>query len=86
MERPRIIIWIVSNDGRFIGNAVNILTRQFSGVDIIGVTAGQKISVNNLPFIPLNEVSMNGGGVRHFTCCWRKKYRYGGSHKICQIN
>ncbi len=62
MENPRIIIWFVSTDGRFIGNAVNILTRQFSGVDIIGVTAGQKISVNNLPFIPLNEISMNGGG------------------------
>ena len=62
MEKPRIVIWFVSNDGRFIGNAVNILTRQFNGVDIIGVTAGQKISVNDLPFIPLNEISLNGGG------------------------
>ena len=62
MEKPRIIIWFVSNDGRFIGNAVNILTRQFNGVDIIGITATQKISVNNLPFMPLNEISLNGGG------------------------
>ena len=62
-SKPRIIVWFVSNDGRFIGNAVNILTRQFNGVEIIGVTATQKISVNNLPFIPLNEISMNRGGV-----------------------
>ena len=62
MEKPRIVIWFVSNDGRFIGNAVNILTRQFNGVDIIGITATQKISVNNLPFMPLNEISLNGGG------------------------
>ncbi len=62
-SKPRIVIWFVSNDGRFIGNAVNILTRQFNGVDIIGVTANQKISVNNLPVIPLNEISLNGGGV-----------------------
>ena len=60
--KPRIVIWFVSNDGRFIGNAVNILTRQFNGVDIIGITATQKISVNNLPFMPLNEISLNGGG------------------------
>ena len=66
MNKPRIIIWFVSNDGRFIGGAINILTRQFNGVDIIGVTAAQKISIKdgagkNLPFIPLNEISMNGG-------------------------
>ena len=60
--KPRIVIWFVSNDGRFIGNAVNILMRQFNGVDIIGVTAAQKISVNNLPFIPLQELAQNGGG------------------------
>ena len=45
MNNPRIIIWFVSNDERYIGGAVNILTRQFNGVDIIGVTAAQKISV-----------------------------------------
>ena len=58
--KPRIVIWFVSNDGRFIGTAINILTRQFNGVDIVGVTAGQKISVDNFPFIPLNEISLNG--------------------------
>ena len=66
MNNPRIIIWFVSNDGRFIGGAVNILTRQFNGVDIIGITAAQKIFIKDgagkiLPFIPLNEISMNGG-------------------------
>ena len=66
MNKPRIIIWFVSNDGRFIGGAINILTRQFNGVDIIGVTAAQQISIKDgagkvLPFIPLNEISMNGG-------------------------
>ncbi|MBQ7476107.1 MAG: DUF1919 domain-containing protein [Selenomonadaceae bacterium] len=65
--KPRVVIWFVSNDGRFIGNAVNILERQFNGIETVGVTAGQKISVTDatgkvLPFIPLNEISLNGGG------------------------
>ena len=62
MNNPRIIIWFVSNDGRFIGGAINILTRQFNGVEIVGITANEKISINEAPFIPLNEISMNGGG------------------------
>ena len=62
-EKPRIIIWFVSNDGRYINAAMNILARQHNGVEVIGATAIQKISVNNLPFIPLNEISMNRGGV-----------------------
>lgn len=61
-EKPRIIIWFVTNDGRYINAAMNILAQQHNGVEILGVTATQKISVNNLPFIPLNEISMNGGG------------------------
>ncbi len=65
--KPRIVIWFVSNDGRFIGGAVNILMRQFNGVDVIGVTAAQQISIKDgagkiLPFIPLNEISMKAGG------------------------
>ena len=59
--KPRIIIWFVSNDGRFINGAMNILAMQHNGVEVVGATATQKISVNNLPFIPLNEISMNGG-------------------------
>ena len=63
-SKPRIIIWFVSNDGRFIGGALNILTQQHNGVEILGVTATQKIQVNNFSFIPLNEINMNGGGSR----------------------
>ena len=71
---PRIVIWFVSNDGRFIGNAVNILMRQFNGVDIIGVTAAQKISVNNLPFIPLQELAQNGGGTTFYLLLVQDKW------------
>ena len=63
MNKPRIIILFVSPDNRFIGAALNILERQHNGVEIVGVTATQKISVNNLPFLPLNEISLNKGGV-----------------------
>ena len=66
MNKPRIIIWFVSNDDRFIIGAVDILTRQFNGVEIIGITAIEKIFSDKLPFIPLNEISMNGGGMTSF--------------------
>ena len=65
-KKPRIIIWFVSDDGRYIGGALNILERQHNGVEILGATATQKINVNNLPFIPLNEISLNGGGSMTF--------------------
>ena len=63
MNKPRIIIWFVSNDNRFIGAALNNLAQQHNGIEILGVTATQKISVNNFKFIPLNEINLNGGGV-----------------------
>ena len=63
MNKPRIIIWFVSNDRRFINSALNILAQQHNGIEIVGVTATQKISINNFPFLPLNEISLNGGGV-----------------------
>ena len=63
MNKPRIIIWFVSNDNRFIGAALNILAQQHNGIEILGVTATQNISVNNFKFIPLNEISLNRGGV-----------------------
>ncbi|MBR5913256.1 MAG: hypothetical protein IKZ58_02670 [Selenomonadaceae bacterium] len=62
-SKPRIIIWFVSNDGRYIGNALNILAQQHNGIEILGTTATQQINVNNLPFIPLNEINLNGGGM-----------------------
>ena len=61
--KPRVIIWVVSGDGRFLVPALEILSRQFNGLSVLGVTATQKISVDNLPFIALNEISLNGGGV-----------------------
>ena len=61
--KPRIIIWFVSNDGRFIGASLNILSQQHNGIEILGITATQKISVNNLSFLPLNEISLKRGGV-----------------------
>ena len=65
--KPRIIIWYVSDDERYIDNAISILVQQLNGLEIIGMTAIEKISVNNLPFIPLNEISMNmGGGMTSF--------------------
>ena len=65
--KPRIVIWIVSPDQRFIGNAVNILEMQFNGIDIVGVTANVQISATDnhgraLPFIPLKELVGNGRG------------------------
>lgn len=60
--KPRVIVWFVTNDGRFIGNALNILAQQHNGVEILGTTATQQINVNNLSFIPLNEINLNGGG------------------------
>lgn len=65
--KPRIVIWFVSPDQRFIGNAVNILEGQFNGIDIVGVTANVQVSAKDnhgraVPFIPIQELSTNGGG------------------------
>ena len=57
--KPRIIIWFVSNDRSFIKTAINILESQHNGVGVLGVTSTQKTSFDDLPFIPLNEISMN---------------------------
>ena len=64
--KPRIVIWFFSPDQRFIGNAVNILERQFNGVDIVGVTARYSIEVTDnrgrvLPFISLQELTDQRG-------------------------
>ena len=62
-SKPRIIVWFVSNDGTFINASLNILAQQHNGIEIVGVTATQKISVNDWEFLPLNEISLNRGGV-----------------------
>ena len=63
MNKPRIILWFVAEDGRFISAALDILERQHNGVEIVGVTAIEEIFVDDWPFIPLNEISLNRGGV-----------------------
>ena len=66
----KILVWIVSNDGRFFNGAMNILERQHNGLDIVGVTANVPIQLNKdgkkIPFIPLNEVNIRGGGRMKF--------------------
>ena len=69
--KPRIILWFVSNDGRYFNGAINILERQFNGIEIVGVTAGQQIFIadglgRTIPFIPLNVLAQNGGGMTFF--------------------
>ena len=61
-SKPRIIVWFVSNDGTFINASLNILAQQHNGIEIVGVTATQKISVNDWEFLPLNEISLNREG------------------------
>ena len=43
-QKLRMIVWLVSNDRRYIGNALKILNRQHNGVEILGVTAIKKLS------------------------------------------
>ena len=76
--KPRIVVWVVSNDNRFIGGALNILERQFNGVELVGVTANVKIVATDnhgraVSFIPLQELSGNGGGMIFFLLPARKK-------------
>lgn len=61
----KVLLWFVSNDGRFLNAAMQILERQQNGLDVVGVTAGVPIQfqVNgkNVPFIPLDKI--DGGGM-----------------------
>ena len=56
----KILLWVVSNDGRFFNGAINILERQHNGVDLVGITANVPIQLakngEKVNFIPLNEV------------------------------
>ena len=60
----KILLWVVSNDGRFFNGAMQILERQHNGVDLVGITANAPIQLTKndkkVNFIPLAEV--NGGG------------------------
>lgn len=61
----KILLWVVSNDGRFFNGAMQILERQHNGIDLVGVTANVPIQLTKngekVNFIPFAEV--NGGGV-----------------------
>ena len=61
----KVLIWVVSNDGRFFNGAMNILERQHNGLELVGVTAGSPIQLakdgKNVPFIPLAELNAWGG-------------------------
>ena len=57
----KILLWVVSNDGRFFNGALNILARQYNGIMLVGATAGAPIQLvtgdKKIPFIPLAEVA-----------------------------
>ena len=58
----KILLWIVSNDGRFFQDAMITLKSQHNGVEIIGFTAIKEFKIDvdgkNVPFIPPNEVEL----------------------------
>ena len=56
----KILLWVVSRDGRFFNGALKILERQQNGVEVVGVTAGVPIQLakdgRTVDFIPLDKV------------------------------
>ena len=60
----KVMLWVVSNDGRFFNGALSILERQHNGIELVGVTAVAPIQIakdgRNVPFVSLDEV--DGGG------------------------
>ena len=65
----KILLWVVSQDGRFFNGAMKILERQHNGLEVVGVTAGVPIhlakDVKKVDFIPLDKV--DGGGITTFS-------------------
>ena len=63
----KILLWVVSNDGRFLQGAVNVLERQHNGVELVGVTSMQEISLAKdgkaVPFVLPNEIEWAGADV-----------------------
>ena len=61
----KILLWVVSQDGRFLNGALKILERQHNGVEVVGVTAGVPIQLvkdgKKVDFIPLDKVDGGGG-------------------------
>lgn len=61
----KVLLWVVSNDGRFFQGAMNILERQHNGLELVGVTAGAPIQLAKdgkiVSFVSLSEVDGGGG-------------------------
>ena len=57
----KILVWFVSNDGRFFNAAMTILARQNGGLGIVGCTAVAPVQLQfgdkNVDFIPLDKVA-----------------------------
>lgn len=57
----KVLIWFVSNDGRFFNSAMTILARQNGGLGIVGCTAVAPVQLQfgdkNVDFIPLDKVA-----------------------------
>lgn len=57
----KVLVWIVSNDDRYLEKAINILASQQNGVELVGVTADLAVQFTcdgkTVPFIPLDKVS-----------------------------
>jgi len=63
----KVMLWVVSNDGRFFNGALSILERQHNGIELVGVTAVAPIQIakdgRNVPFVPLDKIIAWGGGL-----------------------
>lgn len=61
----KVMLWVVSNDGRFFNGALKILERQHNGIELVGVTADAPVQLakdgRNVPFVSLDEV--DGGAL-----------------------
>ena len=41
----KVLAWVVSNDSRFLNGALNILERQYNGLEVVGITANNPIQL-----------------------------------------
>lgn len=73
----KILLWVVSNDGRFFQGALNILERQHNGIELVGLTAHVPINIafngKNIPFVPLDKLDAVGGCMTFYLSSAQKK-------------
>ena len=63
----RILVWFAAPDVKFLNPAMDVLQRQFGNLEVVGMTGEKNFDVTDaenksVPFIPLTELSGNGGG------------------------